>query len=205
MTEKLINQIVERVLERAERLGLSERQVSLSATGKPDTIRNWRGKGVLPRLDTLMLVARALDTTPEWLAFAAGDNSVTRVPKISFVQAGHFAQTDTITSADDFSHRIEIAHLPPGDWYAFDVEGDSMDRISPPGSTIIVNRLNKGLVSNACYVVLDGEGGSTYKRFRANPVRFEPVSTNPAHEPFYLDESGMPEIFGRVFTTMLRL
>lgn len=76
-----------------------------------------------------------------------------------------------------------------------------MDRISPPDSMIIVNRRDKRLVANACYVIADGDGGATYKRYRPDPMRFEPVSTNPAHEPMFPDHE--PTIIGRVRRTIL--
>jgi phage repressor protein C with HTH and peptisase S24 domain len=81
-------------------------------------------------------------------------------------------------------------------WIALRVDGDSMDRISPPGSIIIVNTNDKKLVPNACYVIADSDSNVTYKRYRSNPARFEPVSTNPRHEPIFPD--GEPEIIGRV-------
>jgi phage repressor protein C with HTH and peptisase S24 domain len=100
---------------------------------------------------------------------------------------------------------IEAADLPPGDWIALEVKGDSMDRISPPESVIFVNRSERRLVPNACYIIQDGEGGATYKRYRQSPVRFEPVSTNSAHEAIYPDGDNMPIIFGRVYRSMINM
>ena len=92
---------------------------------------------------------------------------------------------------------IDASDLDPkGQWIALRVQGDSMDRISPPGSVIFVNLRDKRLVTNACYIITNGDGEATYKRFRANPPRFEPVSTNPAHEPIFPD--GEPAVIGRV-------
>lgn len=125
------------------------------------------------------------------------------VPIISWVSAGTLVQPDIVLDGDD-SPLIEVAGLDAaGDWIALRVESDSMDRISPPESIILANRRDKRLVANACYVIADVDGKATYKRYRPNPKRFEPVSTNPAHEPIFPDND--PLIVGRVRMTILRM
>lgn len=204
MAKILKSHILERVEERMKKLGLTERAVGMRASGKPDVVRNWRTKDVLPRLDTLIQVAAALDTTPEWLTFGAGEEGAMRVPKISMINAGSFQMCDAVSQLEDMD-TIEVTNLKPGEWYALEVVGDSMDRISPPGSIVIVNRQDKNLVPNACYIIRDEEEGATYKRYRSNPDRFEPVSSNPEHEPLFPDGGNMPEIFGRVHRSILDL
>lgn len=204
MTNMLTSQILERVEARLKKLGITERAASMRAVGKPDTIRNWRVKDVLPRLDTLIPVAHALETTPEWLAFGSTGDDKIIVPQISWVSAGAFGVSEPIESFEGLPP-IEVAGLPHGEWVALKVVGDSMDRISPPDSIILVNRADQRLVTNACYVIQDGEGGATYKRYRQSPVRFEPVSTNPTHEPLFPDEGNMPTIFGRVARSYINM
>ena len=105
---------------------------------------------------------------------------------------------------DEIIGHVKAADLDPsGDWVALKVVGDSMDRISPPDSIIYVDRKDKVLVPNACYVISNGDGEATYKRFRPNPMRFEPVSTNPAHEPIYPTRE--PLIVGRVKKSTLEM
>lgn len=214
-TEALLNQILGRVQRRLDKLKLKEHAAEKKADATIGTIRNWR-RGAMPRLETLEILAPALETTPEWLAYEAGPESIDEaiitkpslmVPKISWISAGAFATTDAIYENDEFEAHIAVSGLPDGEWYAFDVPEafDSMDRISPPGSVIIVNRRDKRLVPNACYVITDGEGGATYKRYRPNPTRFEPVSTNPAHEPIFPDDGNAPGIFGRVRQSILSM
>ena len=94
-----------------------------------------------------------------------------------------------------------VSNVSAGDWLAMRVDGDSMDRVSPPGSIILVNRKEKRLVPNACYVFSNGDDGVTYKRFRPNPDRLEPVSTNPNHEPIFFEHE--PTVIGRVRKTIL--
>ncbi|HTO29627.1 MAG TPA: S24 family peptidase [Pararhizobium sp.] len=206
MTENTLDQILNRVKRRLDVLGISEHAAEQSSGAKIGTIRNWR-RGAMPRIETLKVIAPALKTTPQWLAYESGPEDEHQaaliatprlVPKISWVSAGAFASTDAVLETDDFD-TIAVNGLPEGGKYAaLEVIGDSMDRISPPESVIIVNLRDKRLVTNACYIIQDGEGGATYKRYRQSPDRFEPVSTNAKHEPIFPENDSMPEIFGRV-------
>lgn len=123
------------------------------------------------------------------------------VPLVSWVSAGAL---DREHIADDLLGKIVVADLPAGDWIALRVNGTSMDRISPPESIIFVDRHDTKLVGNACYVIDDGEGNATYKRYRPGPPpRFEPVSTDPANEPIFFDNE--PRVIGRVRRTILNM
>lgn len=124
-----------------------------------------------------------------------------RIPVYEWVSAGRLAQHH----AQDVLGHIRIAELPKttgkADWIALKVEGDSMDRISPPESIILVNRNEKTLIQNACYIIGDEAGNATYKRYRPDPMRFEAVSINPEHQPIFPEEA--PLIVGRVRRTIL--
>lgn len=146
---------------------------------------------------------RAFGVDPGWLLFdgkqdPALDFGPTDVPLLSSISAGAMMRDDLI---DEAIRILTFTDLPPGDWFALRVDGDSMDRISPPESIILVNRKDKRLVTNACYVIADAQGNATYKRYRPNPDRFEPVSSNPKHEPIFPDND-VP-VVGRVRRTML--
>ncbi|QRM36969.1 hypothetical protein F3X89_03855 [Rhizobium rhizogenes] len=122
------------------------------------------------------------------------------VPLLSTISAGDLQRDDI---ADEAKGVITVGQLPDGDWIALEVVGDSMDRISPPNSVIIVNRADKRLVPNACYVIADENGEATYKRYRPSPDRFEPVSTNSSHEPIFPDNT--PPVVGRVKMSILKM
>jgi SOS-response transcriptional repressor LexA len=128
-------------------------------------------------------------------------------PLISWVSAGKLAEvrkSSTIQEIED-APRVLAPDLPTGDWIALSVTGDSMDRISPPDSVIFVNLKEKALVPNACYVIADEEGDATYKRYRPDPPRFEPVSVNSEHEPLFVQDGQSPTIIGRVRKSILSL
>lgn len=155
-------------------------------------------------------IARALGVAELWLREGKGPKQPPEEPLpgqgqvlvklISWVSAGRLVRDDTV---DDILDNLHVGGLPKGgDWIALKVDGDSMDRISPPGSIILVNTRDRRLVANALYVIADEEGNATYKRYRPGPPpRFEPVSTNGNLEPIYPEND--PAIIGRVRRTML--
>lgn len=127
-------------------------------------------------------------------------SQILNVPLVDWVSAGQPSLRDGHLPFEDFP-QIEAVGLSEGDWIALRVEGDSMDRISPPESVIFVDTGDKRLAPNACYVICTEEGGATYKRYRPNPDRFEPVTFNPDHEPIF--PNGSVHVIGRVRRTTL--
>lgn len=148
-------------------------------------------------------IARHYDV-PFAVVMLGDDAGVAAVPLISWVSAGLLAVADHVDEIDQ-APMIGAADLPPGNWIALRVIGDSMDLISPPGSIILVDRADHRLVPNACYVIADEEGGSTYKRWRPDPERWEPVSLNKTHDTFYVSPDNAPRVVGRVRRTVLDL
>jgi SOS-response transcriptional repressor LexA len=126
---------------------------------------------------------------------------ITTVPVLALVSAG---KLDDNGCEGEVLRHIALGGLDAkGDWFAFIVQGDSMDRISPPGSVIIMDRKDRRLVPNGCYVVADAQGNAAYKRYRPAPDRFEPVSTNPTHEPIFPKND--ITVIGRVRRTLLEM
>lgn len=198
--------------ERIEALGTTDAAVSFEATGSKDTIRNWRravrdGKRVGANTQKLESVGRVLGIDLAFEAAKQDPVDVSEVRLISWVSAGSLVQPDVPISSEDVEYAPPVYTTdldPSGDWIALRVDGDSMNRISPHDSIIFVNRRDRRLVPNACYVIADGEGGATYKRFRP-PNTWEPVSTNKIHQPMDLPEGHQPEIIGRVRKSVLSM
>lgn len=175
--------------ELADVVGISVSQLSRFETGDRE-----------PRVSELLRIADALKTP--WQEFL--EASVTgwqAVPLISMVSAGRLFQNPSVHALDEPLQHVHTEGLPDGDWIALRVEGSSMDRISPPDSIIFVNRKEKRLVPNACYVIADVDEGATYKRFRPDPMRFEPVTFAEGHKTIFPDNE--PRILGRVRRTRL--
>jgi phage repressor protein C with HTH and peptisase S24 domain len=183
--------------ELADKIGTSQPQIKRLESGERELTRTWAER-----------LAPALKTTALKILFPdseATDGQV-RGRLISWVSAGALLQPDIRPQVDDDDVQwIYAPDLDPnGDWIVLRVDGDSMNRISPHDSLIFVNRKDKRLVPNACYVIADGEGGATYKRYRP-PNTWEPVSTNKEHKPLDLDDGNQPEVIGRVKKTILAM
>lgn len=157
--------------------------------------------------------AKIYNVSTKWLFLNEGppdeiedfEAPVTPVPLISWVSAGALRAPDIPVDDDSYSIIIREPGLDPrGDWIALRVEGDSMNRVSPHGSVIFVDRKNRKLVARGFYVIGDGEGGSTFKRYMP-PNTWEPYSTNDQHKPFVLKPGMEPDIIGRVMATKLNL
>lgn len=158
--------------------------------------------------------AEAFGVSAEWLLYgrnppswAASDSdaaigAIRSMPQISTVAAGRL--TDPTTQIDGDFETLHISGLPPGDYFATRVEGTSMNRISPPGSTIVVNRAERELLPGRRYVFVR-RGKTTYKRWENDPVmRLEPETTDPELNPtIYPRDEEEWTVIGRVRLTLM--
>ena len=148
--------------------------------------------------------AKAYGTSLQWLYFGQGQPEdrdeaepiiAVDVPVISWISAGALGEQPGISDFSDFP-TVPALDLPEGDWIALKVEGDSMNKISPPGSLIFVNRRDRRLAPNACYVVTDEDGNATYKRYRPDgSPPFQPASYIDIPAPEF---RGAVTVIGRV-------
>lgn len=156
--------------------------------------------------------ARAMKGKADWLLYGeerpskpAGRHdadAVVRVPLIALISAGTLSDV-TLDGADE---TIPVAGLPAnGNYLAMRVSGDSMDRVSPDGSIIIVDRDVRDPV-NGRYYVFSMRGEATYKIYRSSePTYLEPYSTNPANKPIFIKGKRGLVVVGRVRRTILDL
>lgn len=132
------------------------------------------------------------------------EQSALQVPLVSWITAGKLAEMGATSEELSDAPTVAVAGLDPlRKWIALKVDGSSMDRISPPESLIFVDLDEKRLVPNACYVIANEKGEATYKRYRPDPLRFEPVTFIEGHDTIYPDQE--PPIVGRVRRTVLDL
>lgn len=172
-----------------------------------------QGKVGRPRL--LRELASALKTTEEWLLWQRGPeqveretNEITRVALLDWVSAGRLTEPRSQVPIQDVP-LLAFADLGRGDFFALEVQGDSMNLVSPEGSKIIVNRADQQLVAGKYYVFYSKGEGSTYKAWRparpGQPGYLEPVTTNTAvNKPIFF-RGKAPPVVGRVVRTVLDL
>lgn len=203
--EKLKKEVAKRLRETRKMRGYDDVKAAAKYLGmKQSTYNQYENGTRLIPVEPLSVFAKKMKVSIDWILNGEGSlphsSGTIWIPKISLVSAGNLTEIATIETLDDIP-RIPVSDLPDGDWISFEVEGDSMDRISPPGSLIMVNMRDKALVPNACYVIANESGEATYKRYRDTPARFEPVSINPNHEPLF--PVGPITIIGRVRRSVL--
>lgn len=129
---------------------------------------------------------------------------ITEIPLLSWVSAGQLADAQSQIPVEDVP-LLAFADLGVGEFFALRVEGDSMDRVSPEGSVIVINRADKALIPGRCYV-FGLHGQTTYKRWHGGePPYLAPFSTNPLNEPIFVRKKKDFEVIGRVRRTVLDL
>ncbi len=168
--------------------------------------------GSSKRPGKLREIARALGTSQAYLLGETDDpapeavdleRGVVRVPVFGgSVSAGRLA--DTARDLPPPDREILVNDLGHGDFVAIPVRGDSMDRVSPEGSVIIINRREVNLQAGKPYVFVI-RGDAAYKIWEPSPPRLEPFSWNPTNKPTFIDKKNKLIVVGRVRRTILDL
>ncbi len=202
----MVSHLYERIKQRLDELGLSERQASLMAVKNTQLIRNIRtGKSRSPRGENIVELARVLHVSEGWLLGASEPSHAPQDEKPEGIRYSGIVEASTFRPVDlfdqDSEHRIiPIApdpRYPPAMQGAYQVEGDSMDRAhiypgmwlhaidydtwrrrhgDPPDRTIVVATHTREHL---------GERELTVKLLRVFRDRLElhPQSSNPVHRP----------------------
>ena len=189
----------DRMRSRRKALDLKQTQLGELVGVTQKAIAKWEN-GKTDRPQKLKELSEALECSQDWLL--GGDEKPT-APKgvglVSWVQAGALAEVIDNYHPGDAEGWIDY-RARHTKMIALRVKGSSMNRVSPEGSIIIVDLLQREMTPNRLYVVKIGDE-ATFKRYRDNPPRMEPDSTEP-HEIIFLN--GEPaHIVGRVVHTMI--
>jgi repressor LexA len=170
-----------RQVDLARHLGMEENKLSKSLSGE----RRFR----VEEMDKL----RAYLGDP-------GTGGLAAIPIVGDVPGGNWRE----------AVRKPIGALPrpdpsiPPRAFALRVAGDSMDKEVPDGGTVVVDPEDRDLFPDRFYVVMvDGE--ATFKQFKADPARFVPCSTNPAHSDIRIGSGQAFELLGRVIWKASRM
>lgn len=127
----------------------------------------------------------------------------TKIPLLDSVAAGKLVEPRSQIPVQDVP-LLAFADLGHGEWFALRVVGDSMDRIAPDGSTVVVDRSDRQTVAGKPYI-FSHRGETTFKLWRPDPDRLAPYSWNPANEPIFVKKKKDFEVIGRVRRTVLDL
>jgi SOS-response transcriptional repressor LexA len=142
--------------------------------------------------------AKLFEVDPGWILFGTEEDTNSQefnIPVLSMVSAGNLRGQQGVI-ASEVERWIRVGDLPKGEWIALIVDGDSMDRIAPDGAIILVNRNDDRLIDGKYYIFSLEGGEATFKRYRRDPSRLQPYSTNPDHTS--IPANGDLYVFGRV-------
>lgn len=147
----MLQDVLDRINERLEAVGLSESAASKRAGLSADAIRNMRRQLEKGRSDagtssrTLTRLAPVLETSAEWLLTGRADpsagNSV--IPVVGYLGAGAEVEPDFEQVPPDGLEQCEVPFPLPHDMIAFKVRGTSMMPVFKPDAVIIVYREQK--------------------------------------------------------------
>lgn len=215
----MLKGLSERIDQRLRARRLSAGEAGRLAGLSKDTIRNIKraaeesASGASGRVGvstrTLTALAEVLGTTPGWLmeggpevgGAAGGEAAVGGgglLPFVEWAEASIYSAPDRPTPGD---RTLEDRRWPPGT-FVTRVPDNSMNRLSPAGSYIVVERGERAPIEGLCYLgVL--EGVVHYRRWFGQPERIEPFSTEPVFKIDYLSAARRWEIVGRVRRTFL--
>lgn len=230
-----LKKIVARIERRLTAVDTNATAASRNAGLSPDAIRNLRrgAQGKIPvkggNAGTFDALAPVLRSTVLWLTTGEGPESpdddghpkekeqepargrrgapkIISVPLLDQITAGKLKSPSSQIPVETVP-LLAFADLGRGDFFALKVESDadSMDRISPPGSVVVVNKADRELRPGRCYIFsIDGE--TTYKMWQeGDPSYLAPYSTNPIHKPIFIKRKRDLEVIGRVKRTVLDL
>lgn len=145
-------------------------------------------------VDMLAALARALGVAPIEIIGEGGGNGLPpmrMVPLLGRIAAGNWRE-----AINDPDGSIPV----PGageNAFALRPDGDSMNLLVGDNAIIVIDPDDMELRDGSVYAMLNGDGESTFKRFRTGPMRLEPVSSNPEHKPILLGQEPFT-VIGRV-------
>ncbi|WP_162906867.1 LexA family protein [Algihabitans albus] len=197
-----MSQVAERLRQAREAAGYTSAAAFARAMGMLDaTYRHHENGQRTPGPEQIRDYAKKLNVPYLWLLTGESNpkelgpvqTQIHHAPIISWVEAGQWTASDTMPAGS--GDVVIVSHMR-STVFALRVHGNSMDRIAPEESVIVVDYGDRDLIDGRYYVFRLSNGGeATFKRYRANPTRLEPDSTHP-HETIFPDET--VEVIGRV-------
>ncbi|WP_194920612.1 LexA family transcriptional regulator [Novosphingobium sp. NBM11] len=183
-----------RIAEFRKALGWTQEELALRVDTTPGTIYKLERRQMGLTVDYLMPISRALGVSP-WDLLLAGSSNVRGVPEIGIIAAGNWREA--VQMSDDVL--MVPAHLRGDNLFALRFTGDSMDLVTfgADSGFVVVDPDQIDLIDGKVYAIMNGSGEATFKRFRNSPLRLEPCSSNPDHQPILLGQEPF-SVIGKV-------
>jgi transcriptional regulator with XRE-family HTH domain len=205
--------ISERIRERRLLEGLSQKQLATQIGVTQATISQWESGDYVPERAKMAMLSTALSVTPMWLEFGGPlddgpkttptsgiGEPIQAVPIIRWEEAVDVALDDqNIFAARPRKHVAAISEKTT--LLALRIQTAECNLEFPIGTTIIVDYADNRLVDGLFYLFAHA-GEAILRRWRIDPRRLEPFSSDPNTEPVFLKRN--PEVIGRVLLATRR-
>lgn len=185
-----------RIKERRTALGLTQTQLAdLAGTTKNQIVKLERGDRRLSDHWAERL-APHLGCRPYELFMPPGDdaNQLRMVPLIGEISCGNWRE------AVEHASGMVPSVAKGSNVFALKASGDSMDKLIQDDGYVYVDPDDTDLIDGKIYAVMNGDGETTVKQYKANPARLVPCSNNAAHNEIIIGK-GRFEVIGRVVGT----
>lgn len=165
-------------LRKAAGLSLEELGARMSSELTASTVAKLENRRMALSLDYITEISRVLGVPPSTILEGNALSGVRYVPVAGAIAAGHWQEAVALTE-----EAIAVpAHLEGENIFALRPRGDSMNLIVQDGGFIVVNPDDRDLADRKYYAIQNGDGETTFKQFRADPMRLVPCSTNPEYK-----------------------
>lgn len=185
----------------AKRLDIACKQKGLPEKGRgtqlasvckvtPKAVSKWLNAETMPSTANIYLLAKFLAVTPEWLTYGIGNVipaaiGTTKVPLISYVQAGAWTGIDDFReTCGDYEYILTDLDVS-GDAFALKIKGDSMEPEFIEGDIVIIDPKVEPHAGEFV-AAINGDYEATFKKYRPledldeyGRQHFELVPLNP--------------------------
>ncbi|WP_429169321.1 LexA family protein [Aeromonas hydrophila] len=202
----------ERIKELRKKHGLTQKQVGERIGASRASVSQWESGDVSPSADYLVALARMFGVSAHWLSTGKGSPELSnvepaeiprgsRVPILSYVQAGHWREMCEQASSFDGNVEYVAASVDIGPYgFGLWLRGNSMTPFFNEGDLVIVDPDETPRPGD--YVVAkNGDEEATFKKYRPRGIDesgkevFELVPLNEDYPTMYSDRQSI-EIIG---------
>ncbi|PND34554.1 peptidase S24 [Achromobacter pulmonis] len=206
--------IHKRIKDLREKLGLSMEQLADRVRVSWQTVQQWENGKTAPKRARLEAVAKALNTTPEYLAVGPTADPDTEefvsIRRLDVrLSAGHgeiVLTEDEMTRLSFRADFLRSAGAAPEQTVSVSVKGDSMETLIPDGATILVNRGATSIVNGKVYAFRQHDEVKVKRLYKGNGGFIARSENAAAYEDLHLsfDDPDI-EIIGRAFWVGFKL
>lgn len=191
--------IGDRIKSARKRAGLSQADLAMRVGVTQPAVANWESGVHDPRRLMLAKIGEALNVSADWLASGARSAAeadkhpvaayirrpLRHTPVISFADAARLLEDD-----GDDPHAAAQDYIPVTSGaekiFAVFVDDEAID-LAFPRNTIVVIDYGDRKPTDGTFALFMVEGVALIRRYRENPPRLEPASSNNALAPAFLD------------------